>query len=197
MHEGTTLNVATLDAEPGSRVELRDILLVSNGGNVTVGSPTVDGAVVVAEVVEHGKGRKVINFKFKAKTRYRRKRGHRQGFTTLSIREITAGGVTVTAPERAQRAAEPTAPALDESTRPAGFSGRVEDEVPAAEATAEAPEAEAPEAEAPAPRRRTRASSQTESADAGESTEGAPRPRRRRTQGSEPAGDATEEKPQE
>lgn len=85
-------NVPSIDAEPGSSVELRDVLLVSDGGNVTVGSPSVEGAVVVAEVIEHGKDRKVINFKYKAKVRYRRKRGHRQGFTKLSVTSISVGG---------------------------------------------------------------------------------------------------------
>lgn len=92
MHEGFVFNVPTIDAEPGSSIELRDVLLVSDGGNVTVGSPSVEGAVVVAEVVEHGKDRKVINFKYKAKVRYRRKRGHRQGFTKLSVTSISVGG---------------------------------------------------------------------------------------------------------
>ena len=104
MHEGSVVNVATLAAEPGSQVELTDVLLVSDGDNVTVGSPVVEGAVVVAEVVEHGKGRKVINFKFKAKTRYRRKRGHRQGYTRLAVTEIRVGGAAPAAPTRRRRA---------------------------------------------------------------------------------------------
>lgn len=94
VHEGSVVEVATMDVAPGSSVELRDVLLVSDDGQVTVGEPTVADAVVVVEVVEHGRGRKVINFKFKAKTRYRRKRGHRQGYTKLEVREIspTLGG---------------------------------------------------------------------------------------------------------
>jgi large subunit ribosomal protein L21 len=132
VHEGSVLNVPTLDAEPGSRVELSNVLLVSNDGSVTVGTPIIDGAVVVAEVVEHGRGKKVINFKYKAKVRYRRKRGHRQGFTTLSIREITANGVTVKAPE-------PEAPPPPPE-RPAGFAGRVEPEPAAAPTRAESEE---------------------------------------------------------
>jgi large subunit ribosomal protein L21 len=94
-------------ADPGSRVELRDVLLVSDGGTITVGKPNVADAVVVAEVVEHGKGRKVVNFKFKAKTRYRRKRGHRQGYTRLTVREIRIGDApteeSATAPRRRAR----------------------------------------------------------------------------------------------
>jgi large subunit ribosomal protein L21 len=164
VHEGSVLNVATMDAEPGSRVELRDVLLVTHEGAATVGTPTIDGAVVVAEVVEHGRGPKVINFKYKAKVRYRRKRGHRQGFTTLSVREITANGVTVKAPEPEQPPPAPEPPA-----RPSGFAGRVEPETPVAAAPAEEPTAEVatePAAEVP----------ETE-ATAAEET---PRPRRRR-----------------
>ena len=125
MHEGSVLNVATLDAEPGARVELTDVLLVSDGDSIKVGSPLVDGAVVVAEVVEHGKGKKVVNFKYKAKVRYRRKRGHRQGYTQLEVREITVDGKTVTSTRR-PRSAEADAPA--EPSRPAGFAGREEEE---------------------------------------------------------------------
>jgi large subunit ribosomal protein L21 len=174
VHEGSVLNVATLDAEPGARVELRDVLLVTHEGKSTVGAPTVDGAVVVAEVVEHGRGKKVVNFKYKAKVRYRRKRGHRQGFTTLSVREITANGVTVKAPEPEA----PPAPAA----RPTGFAGRVENETPVAAVTAEEPEAtteeDSPEAEAEAP--------------AAEETTARPR-RRRRTSDSESTEETTNE----
>jgi len=176
VHAGSVLNVATLEAEPGSRVELNDVLLVSDNGNVTVGEPTVDGAVVVAEVVEHGKGKKVVNFKYKAKVRYRRKRGHRQPYTTLSVSEIRFGSTTSTAPARRVR----TAP-VEEATEP---------EVPTAEAPEEAvvDATEAPATEAPSttPRRRTRAAPKTD-ADA-PTTEGeqpASRPRRRRTATSE------------
>jgi large subunit ribosomal protein L21 len=135
VHAGSVLDVATMDAELGSRVELRDILLIADGDNVTFGSPLVDDAVVVAEIVGHGKGRKVINFKYKAKTRYRRKRGHRQGFTKLAVREISFGGNTTT-DKHSQRQAAVAAGAGEE---PRGFSGRAEAE---------------PEAEAAAPRGR-------------------------------------------
>jgi len=122
VHEGSVLDVASLVAEPGSRIELRDVLLISDGDKVTVGAPTVADAVVVAEVVSHGKGRKVINFKFKAKTRYRRKRGHRQGYTRLTVETIRIGDApaseTTAAPRRRARAqaeAEPET-AVEEPT---------------------------------------------------------------------------------
>jgi large subunit ribosomal protein L21 len=131
------LNVATIDVEPGSTIELRDVLLVSDGGQITVGTPVVAEALVVAEVMEHGKGKKDINFKFKAKTRYRRKRGHRQAYTRLTVREIRFGAGAPTS--------EAAAPARRRATRAAE---------PAEEpvATEQAPEAETA---APARRRRT------------------------------------------
>src|SRR5438309_1841917 len=90
VREGETLDVELLKAEPGSQVELADVLMVGEGDDVNIGRPTVGGAKVVAEVVEHGKGEKIIVFKYKPKTRYRRKIGHRQQFTRLAIREIVA-----------------------------------------------------------------------------------------------------------
>lgn len=177
MHAGSVLNVATLDAEPGSRLQLNEVLLVSDGDTVKVGSPTVDGAVVVAEVVEHGKGKKVVNFKYKAKVRYRRKRGHRQGYTQLSIQEITLDGKTEKAPAR-RTAVAAEAPVVEE--RPTGFAGRDEEEAPAP---------------TPAPtRRRTRAAAVTEEPTAEAPTEAAaeetaskPAPRRRRAAASDEA----------
>jgi large subunit ribosomal protein L21 len=94
------LEVSTLDAELGSQVELRDVLLISDGDKVSVGNPNIADAVVVAEVLEHGKGAKVISFKYKAKVRYRRKRGHRQPFTRLAVQEVRLGGAPPARPSR-------------------------------------------------------------------------------------------------
>lgn len=140
MREGSILRVATLAAEPGSRVELNEVLLLSDADKVTVGSPTVPDAVVVAEVLEHGKGKKVVSFKFKAKTRYRRKRGHRQAYTEIAVREILTEG------------SRPPAAAVAPTRRRARTAAPVA--TAAAEVTAEAGEP-APE-EAPAPARRRR-----------------------------------------
>ena len=90
-------------AQPGDLIELKDILLVSDGGEVTVGSPNVANAMVVVEVLDHGRGKKVINFKYKAKVRYRRKRGHRQGFTRLRIAEVRLGDKVAKASDRPTR----------------------------------------------------------------------------------------------
>jgi large subunit ribosomal protein L21 len=86
------IDVERLPAQEGSQVELDEVLLVSKDGEVTLGNPTIPGARVIAEVQAHGKDEKVVVFKYKPKVRYRRKRGHRQPFTRLVIREIIAGG---------------------------------------------------------------------------------------------------------
>lgn len=85
---GQVLAVDRLTAEEGQRLELTEVLMVSEGDTLAVGNPTVAGAKVIAEVVGHGRADKVVVGKYKAKTRYRRKAGHRQPFTTLAIREI-------------------------------------------------------------------------------------------------------------
>ena len=88
---GATVRVPTLAAEVGETVTFDQILLAGNGEDVTVGAPTVAGASVTAEVVAHGKGRKVIVFKWKRRKNYRRKQGHRQKFTEVRIGEIRLG----------------------------------------------------------------------------------------------------------
>jgi len=80
--------VERLPAEEGSTVELDQVLLVADGENVRVGTPIVEGAKVIAEVVGQGKGDKVIVFKYKPKVRYRRMKGHRQFHTRLAIKDI-------------------------------------------------------------------------------------------------------------
>ncbi|MDR1831878.1 MAG: 50S ribosomal protein L21 [Fusobacteriaceae bacterium] len=88
--EGDVLKVEKLNAEIESTVELTDVLLIGGDGAVTVGSPTVSGASVSAQVLSQGKGPKVINFKYKPKKASRRKIGHRQLFTEIKITAIKA-----------------------------------------------------------------------------------------------------------
>lgn len=82
------IDVDSLPAEVGSTVEMTDVLLIAGNGDVKVGRPVLEGARVIAEVVEQGRGPKIIVFKYKSKTRYRRRRGHRQGYTRLVVRQI-------------------------------------------------------------------------------------------------------------
>ena len=87
---GETIEVEKLVVE-GDSIELDRVHLVVDGDKVTVGRPMVPGAKVVADVVEQGRGDKVIVFKYKPKVRYRVKRGHRQPFTRLAIKDIVIG----------------------------------------------------------------------------------------------------------
>lgn len=105
-----------LPAAEGEPIELEDVLLLADGEQVTVGTPIIPGARVLAEVESHGRGDKAIVFKYKAKTRHRTKRGHRQPFTRLAIREILTAGQEPRAARGRRRArrraakAEPEAP---------------------------------------------------------------------------------------
>lgn len=91
VQEGDVLFVEKLEAEVDSTVEFDNVLAVSKeNGELVVGTPNVAGAKVVAKVVEQGKAKKVIVFKYKAKKDYRRKQGHRQPFTKVVIEKINA-----------------------------------------------------------------------------------------------------------
>ena len=104
MTEGLTLNVDRLDAAEGGQVELNRVLMFGEGDDITVGKPLVEGARVLATVKENGRGDKIVVFKYKAKVRYRRKKGHRQPFTTLSIEKILRPGEEApAAPKKARR----------------------------------------------------------------------------------------------
>ena len=85
---GDTLKVETLAAEVGQQVTLSEVLTVSDGGEVKVGSPFVAGASVVATVVGHGRHDKVTIFKMKRRKHYQKHQGHRQNFTELRIDSI-------------------------------------------------------------------------------------------------------------
>ena len=78
------INVEKLDAKVGDKINL-DVMMLVDGDKVTNGNPLVQGAEVVAEVLEQGKEDKIVVFKYKAKKNYRRKQGHRQPFTALKI----------------------------------------------------------------------------------------------------------------
>ena len=98
--EGQTINVERLQAEEGGSVQLDKVLLLADGENITVGKPLVEGARVMATVKENGKGNKIIVFKYKSKVRYRRKNGHRQQITSLSIDKILAAGAEYVKPAK-------------------------------------------------------------------------------------------------
>jgi large subunit ribosomal protein L21 len=86
---GSVLRVEKLPAEAGATVNF-DVLLVGQGETVKIGKPLVDGAKVEAQVVGHGRGPKLIVYKFRKRTNYRKKQGHRQPYTEIKITSITA-----------------------------------------------------------------------------------------------------------
>ena len=85
--ENDIITVEKLDANVGDKVSL-DVMLVGENDNVVAGNPIVEGAVCEAEVVAHGKGDKIVVFKYKPKKNERKKQGHRQPFTQLKILSI-------------------------------------------------------------------------------------------------------------
>ncbi len=82
--------VHRLDAEEGAKVEFDKVLLVDNGGKITLGAPAIEGAKVTAKVTGHVKGDKVIIFHKKRRKGFRKKNGHRQSFTAIQISDIKA-----------------------------------------------------------------------------------------------------------
>ena len=85
---GDVLDVEKLPAGVGTVAEFGEVLAISDDGDVSFGSPYVPGAKVLAQVQSHYKDRKIIVFKYKAKTRYRRKKSHRQSYTRVLIQDI-------------------------------------------------------------------------------------------------------------
>ncbi len=91
VEQGQVLMIDLIEkAEAGSQIEIGEVLLVGEGESVRVGSPTVSGALVRAEVLGERKGEKIIVFRYRNKKRYRRRTGHRQRYTQIKISEIIA-----------------------------------------------------------------------------------------------------------
>ena len=90
VQEGDVLFVEKLPAEAGETVVFDEVLTVADGDNVKIGTPVVAGAKVSAKVEEQGKAKKILVFKYKAKANYRRRQGHRQPYTKVTIEKIEA-----------------------------------------------------------------------------------------------------------
>jgi len=88
---GQSIRIQTIQGDAGAAVEFNDVLLGNTGTSVRVGVPTLAGAKVTGEIVKHGRGEKIVVFKFKRRKNYARKQGHRQGFTEVKIRDIDLG----------------------------------------------------------------------------------------------------------
>jgi large subunit ribosomal protein L21 len=118
------IRVEKLAAETGDIIELGNVLMVGGAGELSVGAPYVTGATVAAEVLEQGRGKKIIIFKKKRRQNYRRRNGHRQHETVLRVTEILTDGKkpskTKAAPKAAPKvAAKPKAPAKTDTAQKA------------------------------------------------------------------------------
>lgn len=100
---GQIIDVDRLIVAEGNTVELDRVLLIGDGDEVTVGTPTVAGAKILATLQGEGKGKKIIVFKYKPKTRYRKKTGHRQLYTRLVIDKIIEPGAMPSQPAKKVR----------------------------------------------------------------------------------------------
>ena len=140
-----TIRIPSLAAAPGDRVTFEEVLLAVHEQDVRIGTPSLDGAAVAAEVVRHGRGEKIVVYKMKRRKGYRRKQGHRQGFTEIRIVDI-AFPTEKTAKKAKAKTAEAASAPVEE---PVEVGATAEAEVQAEAEAIAAPEvvAEAPAAE--------------------------------------------------
>ena len=129
---GDTLEVNRLPVEDGAQVRFEEVLLISDADSSMIGTPLVDNAVVLATALKQARGKKLIVFKYKAKKRYRHRRGHRQELTVLSIDDIVANGKSlVTGEAPRSRTRDEEKPVEDELVAP---TTTTETETPVSEA---------------------------------------------------------------
>jgi large subunit ribosomal protein L21 len=144
---GETLEVNRLAVEAGDQIRLEDVLLISDEENTMVGNPLVNDAFVLATATKHGRGKKVIVFKYKSKKRYRHKSGHRQELTFLTIDDIVASGKSLITGKAPEFKTKEVPEAEIEETPEGEVTSEVEtvaEEAPATESVEEAPAPETP-----------------------------------------------------
>ena len=100
--KGDVIRVEKLAVEEGDSIALDQVMMLQSEAGTVIGNPYIDGASVNARVVENGKSKKVVIYKYKAKKNYRKKQGHRQPFTELEIVEISAAGAQRASKDRDQ-----------------------------------------------------------------------------------------------
>ncbi|SLM29071.1 50S ribosomal subunit protein L21 [Desulfamplus magnetovallimortis] len=88
VQEGDVLRFEKLEGDTGSQIEFNDVLLYSDGENLTLGAPVIESAVVTGEIVEQAKAKKILVFKYKRRKGYRKMKGHRQHYTAVKINSI-------------------------------------------------------------------------------------------------------------
>jgi len=85
---GQKIKIEKIDKKEGSEIIFKEVLLLEKDRKIEIGSPLIKGVKVIGKIIKHGKGKKIIVFKYKSKTRYKVKKGHRQPFTEIAILKI-------------------------------------------------------------------------------------------------------------
>ena len=140
VEEGRSIRIDRVAGDPGDQIQVGEVLMLGSGADVTVGAPTVEGARIFGTIFEQGRARKIVVFRYKNKTRSRKKTGHRQHFTRVRIDDILAKGQE---PRPQKERTVAAAPAVEEvAPKPARRTRKAEPAV-ATEPAAEAPKARA------------------------------------------------------
>ena len=127
--EGDIIFFEKLDAEEGKKVTFDNVILLSDDGKVEVGNPYVKGAKVEGKVVSHGKAKKILVYKYKAKKNYRRTQGHRQPYTKVeitSVKPVADKKTTVKAEETKAEVAEKKETVKTTAKKPTATKAKVE-----------------------------------------------------------------------
>ncbi|MHC9510185.1 50S ribosomal protein L21 [Kangiella sp. M94] len=109
--EGQVVRLEKIEAETGANIDFSEVLMVADGDNIQLGTPLVEGAVVSAEVVDHGRAKKVTILKFKRRKHHMKRQGHRQWYTEVKINGIALDGAKPAAKKAPAKAAAKKAPA--------------------------------------------------------------------------------------
>jgi large subunit ribosomal protein L21 len=137
------IEVEKIAGQPGDIIELAEVLLLGGDGGPKTGSPTISGALVAAEVIEQKRGEKIVVFKKKRRSTYRRKNGHRQELTALRITEILTDGKkpSTAAPKAEAKKADKPAPKAKTDSKSAAkkVEAKPATKKPAAKAVKKAP----------------------------------------------------------
>lgn len=123
------IKIERLPGEPGDIVTLGEVLLVANGGDVTVGAPFIDGASVAGEIIDQTRGKKIIVFKKRRRQNYRRTKGHRQHLTVLKVTDILTGGAKPAAKAKAAPKAAAAKEAADDVSLIGGVGPKLKEKL--------------------------------------------------------------------
>lgn len=164
--QGHILRIERLEVSEGATIEFDRVLMLSDGDQIRIGSPSVDGAKVMATVRSHGRGKKIEIIKFRRRKHHQKRTGHRQNFTEVEITGISAPGIEIAATESAA-APEVTATVADSAAPEVAPERASDEQEPVTPRDAAAPEASAAHA---ASAEDTAAEPAQDSADGAEST---------------------------